>query len=154
MSGWIRRGWVSHFWGTSIFSPKVPKTLVLTGSGTSGRKIGAPQKGQIQPQRIHPPILGPLMKTDALHKIVRQNYLYEYAMTFFDGKLSWWTFRPRKKKNSPPPQIPRRHPPGPSHPPLFGRTPPPFLGFSIENRPPPPPCCPGLPLPLPRPKKK
>ena len=37
-----------------------PKILVLKGFETSGWKIGAPPKRQIQPRRIQPPILGPL----------------------------------------------------------------------------------------------
>ena len=40
-------------------SPEVPKYLFLKGFGTSGRKMGAPQKRQIQPRRIWPPICGP-----------------------------------------------------------------------------------------------
>ena len=32
------------------------------------------------------------------------------------GHTTWWEFRPRKKKFSPPPQIPRKHPPSPSPP--------------------------------------
>ena len=56
----IRRGRIWRFWGAPIFSPEVPKYLFLKGFGASGRKIGAPQKRQIQPQRIWPPICGPL----------------------------------------------------------------------------------------------
>ena len=52
MGGQIRRGWIWRFWGALIFSPEVPKYLFLKGFGTSGRKIGAPQKRQIQPRRI------------------------------------------------------------------------------------------------------
>ena len=44
---------------------------------------------------------------------------------------SWWTFRPRKRKFSPPPNSPirRRHPLGPSPPGIFNKTnpPPPLL---------------------------
>ena len=67
-------------------------------------------------------------------------------------KITWWTFRPRKKIFGPPPQIPRRHPPGPLHPPLFGRPPPP-PEYSIKNRTP----HPSLPLqtpPSPPPEQK
>ena len=63
MGGWIRRGWIWRFWGAPIFRPEVPKYLFFKGLGTSGGKIGAPQKRQIQPQRIQPPILGPLFLT-------------------------------------------------------------------------------------------
>ena len=42
-------------------SPEVPKYLFLKGFGTSGRKIGAPQKCQIPPRQIWPPICGPLI---------------------------------------------------------------------------------------------
>ena len=60
MGGQIRRGWIWRFWGAPIFRPEVPKYLFLKGFGTSGRKIGAPQKRQIQPRRIWPPICGNL----------------------------------------------------------------------------------------------
>ena len=56
MGGWIRRGRIWRFWGAPIFSPEVPKYQFLKCFGTSGRKIGAPQKRQIQP-RIQPPHL-------------------------------------------------------------------------------------------------
>ena len=58
MGGQIRRGWIWRFRGAPIFRPEVPKPLKNRYSGTSGRKIGAPQKRQIQPRRIWPPILG------------------------------------------------------------------------------------------------
>ena len=48
------------FLGRPTFPSRGPKTLILKGFGTSGRKSGAPQKRQIQPRRIQPPILGPL----------------------------------------------------------------------------------------------
>ena len=60
MGGQIRGGWIWRFWGAPIFSPEVPKHLFLKGFGTSG--IGAPQKRQIQPRRIWPPICGILIK--------------------------------------------------------------------------------------------
>ena len=60
MGGQIRRGRIWRFWGAPIFSPEVPTYQFLKGLGTSGRKIGAPQKRQIQPRRIWPPICGPL----------------------------------------------------------------------------------------------
>ena len=31
MGGWIRRGWISRFWGAPIFSPEVPKFLFFKG---------------------------------------------------------------------------------------------------------------------------
>ena len=62
MGGQIRGGRIWRFWGAPIFSPEVPKYLFLKGLGTSGQKIGAPQKRQIQPRRIWPPICGPLRK--------------------------------------------------------------------------------------------
>ena len=65
VGGWIRRGWISRCWGAPIFSPEVPKYLFFKGLGTSGRKIGAPQKRQVQPRRIQPPILGPLRTEQA-----------------------------------------------------------------------------------------
>ena len=52
MGGQIRRRRIWRFWGARIFSPEVPKYLFLMSLGTSGRKIGAPQKRQIQPRRI------------------------------------------------------------------------------------------------------
>ena len=36
-----------RFWCAPIFSPEVPKYLFFKGLGTSGPKIGAPQKHQI-----------------------------------------------------------------------------------------------------------
>ena len=41
---------IAASWGAPIFSPEVPKYLFFKGLGTSGRKIGAPQKRQIQPK--------------------------------------------------------------------------------------------------------
>ena len=35
--------------------------LILKGLGTSGLKIGAPPKREIQPRQIQPPTLGTLM---------------------------------------------------------------------------------------------
>ena len=61
MGGQNRRGRIWRFRGAPIFSPEVPKYLFLKGLGTSGWKIKAPQKRQIQPQRIWPPICGPLI---------------------------------------------------------------------------------------------
>ena len=52
MGGQIRHGRIWHFWGAPIFSPEVPKYLILKGFRTSGQKIGAPQKRQIQPRQI------------------------------------------------------------------------------------------------------
>ena len=52
MGGQIRRGRIWRFWGAPIFSPEVPKHPFVKGFGTSGRKIGAPQKRQTQPRRI------------------------------------------------------------------------------------------------------
>ena len=75
----------------------------------------------------------------------------------FQSFLACWTFRPRKKIFSPPPQknspIRRRHPPGPSAPPVL-ENPPPLLGFSIKNRSPQPaPGASDSPFPFPEPKK-
>ena len=66
---------------------------------------------------------------------------------------SWWTFRPRKKKFSPPPppKIPRFATDALPAPPLPGK--PPLLGFSIKNRSPPPPGASDSPSP-PRAEKK
>ena len=44
MGGPIRRGRIWRFWGAPLFNPEAPKYLFLKGFGTSGRKIGAPQK--------------------------------------------------------------------------------------------------------------
>ena len=52
MGGQIRRGRIWRFWGAPLFSPEVPKYLLLKGFGTSGLKSGAPQKRQILPRRI------------------------------------------------------------------------------------------------------
>ena len=56
-------------------------------------------------------------------------------------------FGPEKKNLAPPPipQFTTHTLPAPSPPPPSWETLPPFLGFSIKNRPPPP-CRPGLPL--------
>ena len=52
MGGWIRRDWVLAFLGRPDFQSRGPKMLILEAFGTSGRKIGVPQKCQIQPRRI------------------------------------------------------------------------------------------------------
>ena len=54
-SEWIRRGWISRFWGAPIFHPEVPAPVKISILG----QIGAPQHHEIQPRRIQPPILGP-----------------------------------------------------------------------------------------------
>ena len=61
MGGQIRRGRIWRFWGAPIFRPEVPKPFKNRYLGTSGLKIGAPQKRQILPGRIGPPICGPLI---------------------------------------------------------------------------------------------
>ena len=53
---WLNLG----FLGRPDFQSRVPKNACFKGFGNSGLKIGAPQKRQIQPRRIQPPILGPL----------------------------------------------------------------------------------------------
>ena len=97
MGGQIRRGRIWRVWGAPIFSPEVPKCLFLKGFGASGRKIGAPQKRQIQPRRIWPPICGPLrvqnQKTPVcsyfcLYAIFRQfvrNFRWPFAIHDFKG---------------------------------------------------------------------
>ena len=60
MGGQICRGWNWRFSGAPIFRPEIPKPFKNRYLGTSGPKIGAPQKCQIQPRRIWPPICGPL----------------------------------------------------------------------------------------------
>ena len=60
MGGQIRRGWIWRFWGTPVFRPEVPKPFKNWYLGTSGLKIGAPQKRQILPWQIWPPLCGPL----------------------------------------------------------------------------------------------
>ena len=62
MVGQIRRGWIWRFWGAPIFRPEAPKPFKNRYLGTSGLKIGVPQKRQILPRRIWPPICGPLTK--------------------------------------------------------------------------------------------
>ena len=59
MGGQTRRGWIWRFWGAPIFRPEVPEYLFLRALGTLEGKSG-PQKRQIQPRRIWPPICGPL----------------------------------------------------------------------------------------------
>ena len=50
------------FLGRPDFQSRGPQIcLFLKGFGTSGRKIRPPQKRQIQPRRIQPPICGPLI---------------------------------------------------------------------------------------------
>ena len=58
MGGQIHSGRIWRFGGAPLLSPEVPKYEFLEGFGTSGWKIGVPQKRQIQPR----PICGPLMK--------------------------------------------------------------------------------------------
>ena len=57
------------------FQPRAPKPFANKHFGTSGLKIGAPQKCQIQPRRIQPLLLGPL--NDEIHE------------SFFFFKFSW-----------------------------------------------------------------
>ena len=52
MGGQIRRGRIWRFWGRPNFQSRDPQIPFLKGFGTSGRKIGAPQKRQIQPRQI------------------------------------------------------------------------------------------------------
>ena len=47
------------FLGRPDFQSRGPQIPIFKGFGTSGRKIGAPQKRQIQPRRIQRPICGP-----------------------------------------------------------------------------------------------
>ena len=57
IGGWIPDPmWLDPlaFLGCPDFQCRGPKTLISKGLGTSGRKIGAPQKREIQPQRIQP----------------------------------------------------------------------------------------------------
>ena len=49
------------FLGRPDFRPKVRKPFQNRYLGTSGLKIGAPQKRQIQPRRIWPPFAAPLI---------------------------------------------------------------------------------------------
>ena len=59
--GGVDPSWLDlAFLGRPDFQSRGPKILILKGFGTSGRKFGAPQKRQIQPRQIQPPILGPL----------------------------------------------------------------------------------------------
>ena len=59
--GGLDPSWLNlAFLGRPDFQSRGPKMLVLKGLGTSGRKIGAPQKHQIQPRRVQPPTLGRL----------------------------------------------------------------------------------------------
>ena len=70
MGGQIRRGWIWRFWGAPIFRPDAPKPFKNRYLGTSGLKIGAPQKRQILPRQIWPPICGPLIiKGVAFHPL-------------------------------------------------------------------------------------
>ena len=60
-NGGLDPSWLNlAFLGRPDFQSRGPQMLVLKGFRTSGLKIGAPQKRQIQPRRIQPPILGPL----------------------------------------------------------------------------------------------
>ena len=49
----IRRGWISRFW-CALISVKSSQKTYFKEFGTSGRKIRAPQKREIQPRRIPP----------------------------------------------------------------------------------------------------
>ena len=109
--GQIRRGWIWRFWGAPIFGPEVPKYLFLKGFGTSGRKIGAPQKRQFQPRQIWPPICGPLTnapcKTTCLYSAPSMHTLGQLLTGFSQpespniavANLAWRAVRPPPKKN-------------------------------------------------------
>ena len=60
-NGGLDPSWLDlAFSGRPDFQFRGPQILVLKGLGSSGWKIGAPQKRQIQPRRIQAPMLGPL----------------------------------------------------------------------------------------------
>ena len=61
LGAWIRRVWILRLWGAPIFRPEVPKPFKNKYLGSSGLKIEAPQKREIQPRQIQLPILGPLI---------------------------------------------------------------------------------------------
>ena len=70
-NGGLDPSWLNlAFLGRPDFESRGPKILVLKGFGASGWKIGAPQKRQIQPRRIQPPILGPLRKISPQRKFL------------------------------------------------------------------------------------
>ena len=85
MGGQIRRGRIWRFWGAPIFSLEVPKYLFFRGLGASGRKIGAPQKRQIQPRRICPPICSPLINTTPLSCRLQISHRH-FPQSFSSGK--------------------------------------------------------------------
>ena len=76
MGGQIRRGRSWRFWGAPIFRPEIPKPFKNRYLGTSGLKIGAPQKPQILPWRIWPPICGPLKYTTSYDMLWHSTKLY------------------------------------------------------------------------------
>ena len=90
MGGQIRRGWIWRFWGAPIFRPEVPKPFKNWYLGTSGLKSGAPQKRQILPRRIWPPICGPLNGT-ALSSFIFFEISVRILLDTRMGK-SWQTF--------------------------------------------------------------
>ena len=60
-NGELDPSWLDFaFWGRPDFQSRGPKMLISKGLGTSGLKIGAHQKHEIQPRRIQLPTLGPL----------------------------------------------------------------------------------------------
>ena len=81
MGGQIRRGWIWRFWGAPIFRPEVPKPFKNRYLGTSGLKIRAPQRRQILPRRIWPPICGPL-------RVLLRGYLSVAGKWRFPATLS------------------------------------------------------------------
>ena len=87
-NGGLDPSWLDlAFFGAPRFSvQRSPKYLFLKGFGTSGRKIGAPQKRQSQPRRIQPPICGPLI----LH-FRRRKFIFE-SLDFRPPK---WKIFPR-----------------------------------------------------------
>ena len=62
MGGQIRRGRIWRFWGAPIFSPEVPKYLVLKGFwGPLDGKSGRSKNAKFNHDGSEPPICGPLI---------------------------------------------------------------------------------------------
>ena len=89
-NGGLDPSWLNlAFLGRPDFQSRGPKTLVLKGFGTSGLKIGAPQKRQIQPPRIRPPILGPVLTILLAHQGCRSRFRPPHlAMAFHRWRRS------------------------------------------------------------------
>ena len=73
-NGGLGPSWLDlAFLGPFNFPSRGPKTLENKHFGTSGLKMGVPQRRQIQPRRIQPPILGPPIENHPITQFIEDH---------------------------------------------------------------------------------